>query len=184
MFWQCNVSLVLALVGALIGNREVVSAAVVSVALDQSLWWVDVGSYLISGKFKVGVAKYLIWPDTTWTRVLTATHHLWFIPACAYFNEGLPTPGAALAVIVVAYMAVVSRWCIPFEIPFHGKMRYMNVNCTYECWKDVKIPVLHLADRILYIDKHFFYGFCLLNFCWNVGNTLCFFLIKVLFSVE
>lgn len=184
MFWQCNISLVLALIGALLGNREIVSAAVVSVALDQSLWWVDIGSYIVSQKFHVGVAKYLIWPETTWSRVVTATHHLWFIPISAYLNEGLPDSGIYLGIVIVAYMALISRWCIPFEIPYHGKMRYMNINCTYECWKDVKIGVLHLADRKWYLDKHFFYGFCLLNFCWNVGNTMCFYLIKFLLMIE
>lgn len=36
--------------------------------------------YLTTGKFPVGVAKYLTWPETTKIRLLTTTHHVWFMP--------------------------------------------------------------------------------------------------------
>ena len=184
MFWQCNVSLVLAGIGAALGKRDIVGAAVVSIALDQSMWWVDLTSYLTAGKFIIGVAKYLTWKETSWTKVFTSTHHLWFIPLCIYLNEGLPWESAGMSVAIVAFSAIFTRLVIPFEIPYEGKMRYMNINCTHECWKDVKIWVLHLADRKTYVDKHFFYGFMLLNLAWNTGNFLCFVGIKYLFSVK
>lgn len=182
MFWQCNVSLVLAAIGSLLGKREIVGAAVASIALDQSMWWVDLTTYLVAGKFSIGVAKYLTWKETTWTKALTSTHHLWFIPLCIYLNNGLPWESFPISVGLVALMAILTRMIVPFEIPYQGKLRYMNINCTYECWKDVKIPVLHLADRKVYIDKHFFYGFLLLNTAWNVGNFACFVVIKYLFA--
>ena len=180
MFWQCNVALVIAAIGSLIGNKEIVGAAVASIALDQSMWWVDLATYLTSGKFQIGVAKYLLWPETSWIKACTSTHHLWFIPLCIYLNEGLPWTSIKLSLAVVAYCSIYARMVIPFEIPFKGKMRYMNINCTYECWKDVNIWVLHLADRNIYLDKHFFYGFLLLNTAWSGGNSICFALVKIM----
>jgi hypothetical protein len=182
MFWQCNVSLVLASIGSLIGKRDIVGACVASVALDQSLWWIDISWYFITGKFPIGVSKYITWPETTWVKVFTSTHHLWFIPVCIYFNEGLPWNSFFLSMILVAFMAIYSRLVIPFEIPYEGKMRYMNINCTHECWKDVKIQILHITDRILYIDKNFLYGFILLNCVWDIGNFIFFCLIKYSFT--
>jgi hypothetical protein len=147
MFWQCNVSLVLSSFGAFLGKRDIVGACVVSIALDQSMWWVDIATFATMGKFGIGVAKYITWPQTTWPRIVTATHHLWFIPLCAYMNDGLPWNSVWLSIVLVAVMSIISRYFIPFEIPFIGNMKYMNINCSYECWKDVKIWVLHLADR-------------------------------------
>ena len=181
MFWQCNVALVIAAIGSLLGKNDIVGAAVASVALDQTLWWVDMFLYIATGKYLVGVANYLSWPETTWTKVATSTHHLWFIPLCVILN-GLPSNSFALSIILVAFMAIYTRLVIPFEISYKGKYRYMNINCTYECWKDVKIPFLHLADRNNYTDKHFAYGFTLLNATWNTGNFICFSLIDFLYS--
>jgi hypothetical protein len=147
MFWQCNVALVLATIGSALGKHDIVGAAVASIALDQSMWWVDIFTYFTVGKFGIGVAKYITWPETTWTKIFTGTHHLWFIPVAAYLNDGLPWGSLKLSVIAVAFMSVFTRLVIPFQIPYQGKLRYMNINCTYECWKDVKIWVLHLADR-------------------------------------
>lgn len=50
--------------------------------------YVDVlGFFLTPGrKFPIGVAKYITWPETSWARRLTSTHHLWFIPVCLAFG--------------------------------------------------------------------------------------------------
>lgn len=184
MFWQCNVSLVLASIGALLGKKDIVSAAVVSVSLDQTLWWVDIFTYILTKKFRVGVAKYLIWPETSWIKILTSSHHLWFIPACVYLNDGLTYSSIVMSIVIVAYMGAFSRICIPFEIEHEDKLRYMNTNCSYECWKDVKIGFLHIADRNFHLDKNFFFSFVWLNTVWNTGNIACFLLIKYLFSIN
>lgn len=184
MFWQCNVSLVIASIGAILGKNEIVSASVISVALDQTLWWVDVLTYILTRKFRVGVAKYLIWPETTWGKIVTSTHHLWFIPACVYLNDGISFEAIKLSYALVLYLSIFTRMCIPFEIVHHGKAKYMNVNCSYECWKDVKIGILHIADRNFYSDSNFLFSFIWLNTVWNTGNTLCFLLIKYLFSIK
>jgi hypothetical protein len=46
--------------------------------------YVDVLGFLLTlgRKFPLGVAKYVTWPETSWARRLTSTHHLWFIPYC------------------------------------------------------------------------------------------------------
>ncbi len=44
------------------------------------LWYVDVLGYLLAGKFPIGVAAFLAWPETKLVKKLTTTHHLWFIP--------------------------------------------------------------------------------------------------------
>lgn len=38
-------------------------------------------------KFPVGVAKYLTWPETSWARRITSTHHMWFIPYCLALGQ-------------------------------------------------------------------------------------------------
>jgi len=183
MFWQCNVSLVLASLGALLGKNEIVTAAVVSVSLDQTLWWVDIFTYVVTKKFRVGVAKYLIWPGTSWIKIVTSSHHLWFIPTCAYLNDGLSYSSIPLSIVIVAFMGAFSRICIPFEIEHEDSLRYMNINCSYECWKDVKIGFLHIADRNFHLDKNFLLSFVWLNIVWNTGNIACFLLIKYLVSI-
>lgn len=173
----------MASVGAILGKNDIVSASVICVALDQTLWWVDVLTFVLTQKFRVGVAKYLIWPETTWNKIITSTHHLWFIPVCAYFNDGLALDGLKLSVLMVLYLSVFTRMCVPFEINFEGKAKYMNINCTYECWKDVKLGILHIADRKFHIDHNFLFSFVWLNSLWNAGNALCFLMMKYLFSI-
>ena len=51
------------------------------------LFWcryIDIGVFLVKGKFPVGVAKYIIWPETSKLRLLTTFHHLWFLPVCLW----------------------------------------------------------------------------------------------------
>jgi hypothetical protein len=44
--------------------------------------YVDVAAWVLTGRFPIGVAKYLTWPETSWARRLTSTHHVWFMPFC------------------------------------------------------------------------------------------------------
>ena len=64
----------------MMGNSMLVGACLVAICFDQTLWYLDVGSYLLRGKWLVGVASYLVWPDTTILKKLTTLHHLWFLP--------------------------------------------------------------------------------------------------------
>ena len=50
------------------------------ISVDQVLWYVDLIGYVFTKKFVIGVAKYITWPETTKLRLMTSSHHLWFIP--------------------------------------------------------------------------------------------------------
>ena len=57
--WQCNVSLISSAVGSFYGRDDMIAAGVCSVALDQTLYWIDVLSFIFTRKYIIGVAKYL-----------------------------------------------------------------------------------------------------------------------------
>eukprot|EP00923_Selenidium_pygospionis_P022152 GHVN01038319.1.p1 GENE.GHVN01038319.1~~GHVN01038319.1.p1 ORF type:complete len:197 (+),score=9.47 GHVN01038319.1:519-1109(+) len=74
--------------------------------------------YLMRGKFLLGVAKYLTWPETSLVKKFTSTHHLWFLPLCLglagpsrsdlrWFLPGLIASGA---------ITLTSRLITPYEI--------------------------------------------------------------------
>lgn len=46
--------------------------------------YIDLVGFAWKRKFYVGVAKYIIWPETTKIRLLTTTHHVWFLPLCLW----------------------------------------------------------------------------------------------------
>ena len=64
----------------MMGNSILVGACLVAICLDQTLWYLDVLSYLVRRKWLIGVASYLVWPDTTYLKIFTTLHHLWFLP--------------------------------------------------------------------------------------------------------
>ncbi|CDJ46696.1 hypothetical protein, conserved [Eimeria brunetti] len=57
--WACNLALALTAVALWLNIPFLVSACSCWVAVDQLLWYVDCISYLIRGRFLVGVAKYI-----------------------------------------------------------------------------------------------------------------------------
>lgn len=61
--WLCNVSLWLGAWALRTGRPVLASALCVAVGIDQLLWYVDLAGYACAGKFPVGVAKYLSWPQ-------------------------------------------------------------------------------------------------------------------------
>lgn len=64
----------------MMGNSLLVGACLVAICLDQTLWYLDVLSYILRRKWLIGVASYLVWPDTTYLKIFTTLHHLWFLP--------------------------------------------------------------------------------------------------------
>lgn len=54
------------------------------VSTDQFLWYIDLIGYAFKRKFYVGVAKYLVWPQTTKIRIATTFHHVFFLPLCLW----------------------------------------------------------------------------------------------------
>lgn len=49
-----------------------------------SFRYVDLGGFALKRKFYVGVAKYIIWPETTKIGLVTTSHHVWFLPLCLW----------------------------------------------------------------------------------------------------
>lgn len=78
--WICNLCLFLYGIGLMMGNSLLVGACLVAICLDQTLWYLDVLSYILRRKWLIGVASYLVWPDTTYLKIFTTLHHLWFLP--------------------------------------------------------------------------------------------------------
>jgi hypothetical protein len=62
--WMCSGSLWMGAAGALVTQRPVLAQAVcVAVGHDQLLGYLDLVWYGCCGKFPIGVAKYLSWPE-------------------------------------------------------------------------------------------------------------------------
>lgn len=104
-------------------NRYLIGAALVTISTDQVLWYsftllryFDVIGYFILKKFPIGVAKYMIWPETTWLRRATSTHHIWFIPLCLYILkdcEPLDFDCYLLSLWIVLLLALLGRFLAP-----------------------------------------------------------------------
>lgn len=61
-------------------DSHLLRASIVVVSVDQLLWYIDLLGYAVKGKFYIGVAKYVIWPETSRLRLMTTFHHVWYIP--------------------------------------------------------------------------------------------------------
>ena len=158
--WACNLAMPLAAVGIVTGRPIMVGAACLAVAIDQILWYVDVFSRICFGRWSVGVAKYMDWPETTLVTKLTSVHHLWFLPLCLWHLRstkcGMPIESFILSSFGVCVMSGVTRLVVPFKIKkstlSHRKksdgdgLQYSNVNMTHEFWKDIPVALLHKMD--------------------------------------
>merc|ERR1712146_109 len=154
--------------------------SILNIAIDQILWYFDCVGYVFIGKFKVGVAKYLIWPDTHWTSKITATHHLWFIPFVGYIlarSGGLKFESWYLSAIAMTCLWIVSRHTVPKTLKNKkdDTELYMNVNLAYELWKDVKIRILEVLTK----DVPYVQSVTVTMFFWNLFNLCCFGLLKI-----
>lgn len=72
----------------ILGNTNLMRVSIVVVSIDQLLWYIDLFVYGIKKKFVIGVAKYIIWPETTKLRLMTTFHHVWYIPLVIYLTAG------------------------------------------------------------------------------------------------
>jgi hypothetical protein len=89
-------------------------------------------------KFPIGVAKYMIWPETTWLRRATSTHHLWFIPVVFYMLKDcqpLDWTCYFLSLWIVMLLGLIGRWLAPREIILQSVLYLYKVGktCVYEC---------------------------------------------------
>lgn len=149
--WCCNTSLILASVGILTHRPLLVGASIAGVCCDQLMWYIDCLGYVIIGKFKVGVAKYLLWPETSWSKKYLCTHHLWFMPLALYaLGWHLPIYSFILSCIFTSASTGLCRFTTPktWKDIYNNHEHYMNINAAHEFWKDVHIPALH------YFNKH------------------------------
>lgn len=52
---------------------------------DQLLWYIDIISYALTGKFIAGALKYLTYPENrSFSKTFFASHHIWFLPLCLW----------------------------------------------------------------------------------------------------
>jgi hypothetical protein len=148
--WCCNTSLLLSSLGILNGRPLLVGAAIAGVMCDQAMWYIDCGLYLTTGSFKVGVARYLLWPQTSWSKRYLCTHHLWFMPlALAALGWHLPAHSFLLSCLFTSLSTGLCRYLTPmmWNDIYSGHLHYMNINAGHEFWRDVKIPILHAFDK-------------------------------------
>jgi len=171
MLWGCNISLLLTIVGLYTGRPILVGAACSIVAIDQMCWYIDVGVWLATGKFPIGVAKFIAWPNTSFIKKVTTTHHLWFMPLCLYTvggYGGVRPNSWLLSVFFTTWVSIYCRIFTPIDCHDHktGQRLYLNVNNCHEFWKDIKIKFLHAFNKshpIIYLAYLSFIGNVVLN---------------------
>jgi hypothetical protein len=173
ILWGCNIALLLAGVGITTNRPLMVGGAVCIVAVDQLSWYIDIVGYIITRKFPVGVAKYMLAKHTTWVHVMTGTHHVWFIPVSIFWlrnHGGIPSGSYWASVSITSIIAIAARFLTPYSIrngTNNQDVRVWNINLCYEFYDDVAIPPLHILDqRPAYIYLPFLIIVC--NFILNV----------------
>lgn len=117
-------------------------------------------------KFPIGVAKYITWPGTSFSTRVTCTHHLWTIPLFVTVARGVHVLAFPLSVVIIITNVILSRWLTPFCT----QTKYLNVNLSYELWRDIKIDAL----QINYDDPPVFTYLFRLLWRWSGFNLLVF----------
>lgn len=124
--WACNQSLLIGAISMIIQDSHLLRASIVLVSMDQLLWYVDIAGYLIKKKFIVGVAKYIIWPETTKVRLMTTFHHVWYIPLVLWLTSpsvtecGLNIEVYFLCCVMSFALAFIGRISSPKEVIVTG----------------------------------------------------------------
>ena len=194
--WMCNTTLFLPSLVLIVGQGRtkystLILGHLMAVSIDQVLWYVDlIGCFIYwlrmqirfmrQGKSKdtqshvyfiVGVAAYLVWPQTNWKTRITCTHHLWTIPLFLHVLFRNPTDmnqfnrfsifqsftrAYSFSMVVIAVNVCLSRWLTPPHLSLttsghkskiHREPRYLNVNLAHDVWKDIKkFPYLRITQ--------------------------------------
>ena len=103
----------------ILGDSNLLRTSIVVVSLDQLLWYIDIGGYLVLKKFVVGVAKYIIWEETSKIRLMTTFHHVFYIPLVLWLTYpsvsvcGLSWRIYFLSCILALALAFVGRISCP-----------------------------------------------------------------------
>jgi hypothetical protein len=145
--WLCNKTLNMGVAGLLTHRPIVAAAYCVTVGIDQLLWYADLLVYAWTGKFPVGVAKYIFWEGVTWSSRITCTHHLWTIPLLLYATQGMHILAFPLSIVVMTFSVVLSRFWTPSHVVQSGTQepKYLNVNLAHTLWKDIRIEMLQIS---------------------------------------
>jgi hypothetical protein len=140
--WLCNSTLLVGSLGLWFQRPLITAAFCLTVGIDQLLWYLDITGWALTGRFPVGVAKYLTWPSTTWVTYITCTHHLWTMPLFLYYAAVPLQPMALwLSCVLMVLHVSLSRLMTP---PRVGD-KYLNVNLSHELWKDINFSMLQIT---------------------------------------
>ena len=179
--WACNSALVLSSISFLTSRPDLAVAAGVAVSIDQILWYVDIIGYYVypRKKFIIGVCTYLTWKTTSWTRIITSTHHLWTMPLIIFGVDGNVGGWGfrqlALSHVIVGVHVLCSRWLTPNAI---GGI-YLNINLGYDLWLDIKKLERHFVWLFRISDERGIVFIPRLLFRWFGFNTICYGLLWV-----
>ena len=174
--WACNLCMAEVACGLLIQDGILVEAALITVSVDQILWYVDIAGFAVNRKFPIGVAKYMTWPETSNMRRLTSTHHLWFMPLIQYTlgKKVISYESFSFVLINILVLEIIGRTTIGREVKLSDKNSvYMNLNLSYELWKDVKIKFLEVFSK-----QPFFVYMPVLFVIWGGLSFICFHVIR------
>ena len=140
MLWACNQSLLIVGISIIQGNGGLLRAGLIIASTDQILWYLDLTGYMFLRKFPIGVAKYIVWPETTKMRLLTTFHHIWFLPLGLYLSSpsapGFTFRVFAVSMIMATLLVYIGLVSCPKEIVVNHKkdkpaqVIYMNLNIS------------------------------------------------------
>lgn len=147
--WLCNVTLWMSAYALLSDRPVLASAYCIVVGIDQLLWYVDLGVFFISGKFPIGVAKYLSWPENAnWSTRITCSHHLWTIPIILFSSRSkMKLSAYPLAFLIMIVNVLLSRLLTPPDVKTKQGTFYLNVNLSHSVWKDIKFQCLQINEE-------------------------------------
>eukprot|EP01113_Clastostelium_recurvatum_P035433 TRINITY_DN4942_c0_g1_i1.p1 TRINITY_DN4942_c0_g1~~TRINITY_DN4942_c0_g1_i1.p1 ORF type:complete len:260 (-),score=46.61 TRINITY_DN4942_c0_g1_i1:252-1031(-) len=138
--WLCNVAMLVSAYGFFARSNRFVSAGMTATFFPHLLWVIDLSVYCFTGRFPIGTAAYVMWPDIAWSEVISSTHHCWFIPLCflALRRNGGYHKGAWLIAFLFIFPIVYTSTYIPeYATLDDGARFYMNINMVHGWWKDM-----------------------------------------------
>lgn len=189
--WACNFVMLVSAYGMITNSPLCTGMSCVIVAVDQMCWYIDLAGFVLTGKYHVGVAKYLSNPNISKMKKITAWHHIWFLPLMLYtLHWQLPQYSFTLGSIAASLTTLLARPSIPFYCLSLNrdesnnnkyKLIYLNVNCPYAFWEDIPFSILHIFNHkapYLYIP----YLYLIANFLLNLPAVLILTLILMPFN--
>eukprot|EP01084_Bolivina_argentea_P206922 353153_1 len=117
LLWGCNLGLLFSAIGCILGRPLLIGISIGLVGLDQTIWYMDICSFLLRRKYLIGAAGYLSNPEQTFLRSITSLHHLWFLPvtmSCLYIGKSyLHKHSFPLSMFIGFLSMIYGRICIP-----------------------------------------------------------------------